>query len=195
MKRLGLRLTIRGRVYGSSIAVTGLLVALAVLATIQFQQLGRETGRLSADTNLYMDISRTLEKATAMLRMPAQAAAGSGETQAAYAVRYDDLVQELNSLQRQAVDAEAKTEFEVSLEALRPADQAARKVFGLVESGRAADAVMEAMIAEEMASEFLGSMRRIGINATQALEQRLGTVERSVRAPHKLFTPGLRLIS
>ena len=63
MKISALQLTIRGRVYGSSVAVTIMLVALGAVATLQFQQLGRETGRLSSDTKLYMGVSRSMEKA------------------------------------------------------------------------------------------------------------------------------------
>ena len=63
MKLTAIRLTIRQRLYGSAAAITIMLVALAIVATLQFRQLGTEAARLSTDTNLYMQVSRSLEKA------------------------------------------------------------------------------------------------------------------------------------
>ena len=98
MKLPRFKLTLRRRLYGGAAGVTFMILALAVVATIQFQRLGQETRRLSEDTNLYMGVSRALEKATALARIPSQAASGSGESLVSYDVRYADLVDELEGL-------------------------------------------------------------------------------------------------
>ena len=70
------RITLRRRIYGGAVGVTAMIVALAAIASVQFERLGLETGRLSADTNLYMGLTSTLEKATEIGSIPSRAASG-----------------------------------------------------------------------------------------------------------------------
>lgn len=180
-------LTIRGRIWGSSGSIVVLLLALAFVATSQFKGLGLETAKLSSDTNLYMAVSRTLEKANATVDMPKQAATGGGATAVAYEVRYQDLKGELENLRSMAVDSATQVALSTAEEALVTVNEAAEQVFQMVEAGRFADAELEAMIMEEFASDVISSLRSIGIATTEALEARLDTVERSIEAPQKIL--------
>ena len=69
-------MTLRQRVYGSAVVIMVLMVTLAVVATVQLEGVGSETSRLSKDADHYIALTRTLEKATALLRLPGAAAAG-----------------------------------------------------------------------------------------------------------------------
>lgn len=164
-----------------------MIVALAAVATVQFQRLGQETSRLSSDTDLYMGLSRALEKATTLVRMPSQAATGGGESLVSYEVHHEDLVAELEGLRESAAGtAEAET-LAATLEFLATSDDAARSVFARIANEQAADAFVDAIIAEELAMDVTASLRRMTIESTRGLEERLETVAASIRTPQRIF--------
>ena len=186
MKIPRLQLTLRRRLWGAA-GVTLMIVALAAVATVQFQRLGQETSRLTRDTDLYMGVSRSLEKATALVRIPSQAASGGGESLVSYEVRYDDLVLELEGLRAAAVDtAQAETLANV-LESLSASGQAARRVFSKIANDQTADAIVDAMIAEELATDITASLRRMSMKSTEGLEARLETVATGIRVPQRIL--------
>lgn len=194
MKLPRMRLTLRRRIYGGAIGVTTMIVALAVVATAQFERLGRESSRLSQDTDMYMIVTRALEKATAIMSMPSQAVAGGGQTLVQYTVRHDDLVEEVERLRESVADSALSEELAATLEALTTAEASAKGVFEMVEGGRAAEAVVDAIITQELLSDIAASLRRIGLDTTETLEQRLATMSERIRAPQRILVTWSALI-
>lgn len=177
-----LKLSIRSQLYGSSIITGVMLVALVGVAALQLRRLSLETKQLSSETKVLMTLSTTMEKAAAVMALPREAAGGRGITLDTYQVRYEDLAGELTRL-HDAGNEEQKKAFAGAREALTKADAEARQLFKHLAEGHADDASIQALVLEEISSEFLGSLRKVNLDSREALNTRLGEVEGRVDAP------------
>jgi methyl-accepting chemotaxis protein len=177
-----LRLSIRSQLYGSSIVTCLMLVVLVGIAAWQLRRLSLETKQLSSETKVVMTLSTSIEKAAAVMALPANAAEGRGATLETYAVRRDDLLKELTGLATVAREQQQKS-LAASLDALKRADAEAKNVFSHLAAGRKDDAQIQALVLEELSSEFLGGLRKVSIDARQALNGHLASVEGRVDAP------------
>ena len=178
----GLRLSIRSQLFGSSIVTCLMLVVLVGIAAWQLRRLSTETKQLSSETKLVMTLSTSIEKAAAVMALPRDAAEGRGATVETYSVRRDDLVRELTDLVDVGSDDQKQT-LTATLDALKRADVEARNVFEHLAAGRKDDASIQALVLEELSSEFLGGLRKVSIDARQALNAHLAGVEGRVDAP------------
>jgi signal transduction histidine kinase len=176
-------MTLRQRVYGSAVVIMVLMVTLAVVATVQLEGVGSETSRLSKDADHYIALTRTLEKATALLRLPGAAAAGGGQTLTQYEVGYEDLVDELERLDAQTVPERGPSDRGTWRELPQALDIQIRRVFAAVEEDRLSDAGLESLIAVEMSSELLGPLRLAELETRGTLDARLQRVREGVSAP------------
>ena len=176
------KLSIRSQLYGSAVVTTVMLAVLVGVAARHLRQLSAETTRLSQDTLAFMTLTTAAEKASAVTRMPGDAAAGRGVTREAYAARYDDLVKDLGTLRNEA-GAESGKGFETALKALQAVDAEATLLFGHLQAGRADDATTQALVIEELSSEFLAAVRKLSLDSKVALQARLEGVEDRARAP------------
>ena len=176
-----LRLSIRSQLYGSSIVTCLMLVVLVGIAAWQLRRLSLETKQLSSETKVVMTLSTSLEKATAVMALPRDAAEGRGATLDTYSVRRDDLVTDLTALV-ESNDA-GKKSLVAALDALKRADVEARNVFEHLAAGRKDDAQIQALVLEELSSEFLGTLRKISLDSRQRLSTHLVAVEGRVDAP------------
>ena len=176
-------MTLRQRVFGSAAVIVGLMVTLAVVATVQLERLGREASLLTADADHFITLTRTLEKATALVRLATDAAAAGGQTLTQYDVGYEDLIGELETLDVQAVqDGSASTGVRWR-ELPEDLDVQIRRVFAVVEEGRMADAALESLIAVELSSELLGPLRQAELETMDTLGARLQNVRESASTP------------
>ncbi len=107
--------------------------------------------------------------------------ASSSEALASYTARYEDVVSDLEELAELDAATEEVGAFVAVMESLAISDGAARQVFAKLANDQAADAIVDARISEELAAAVTASLRRISIDATQRLEERLETVTASVR--------------
>src|SRR6185503_12592475 len=174
--------SIRSQLYASSIVTCVMLVVLVGIAAFQLRRLSRETTELSSETKFVMTLATSIEKAAAVMALPPQAAEGRGATLDSYVVRRDDLARDLNTLAALAGETQKKS-MGAALEAFANADGEARKVFALVAEGKKDDAAIQALVLEEISSEFLGGLRKVSIGARQALAEHLAGVEGRVDAP------------
>jgi uncharacterized protein YoxC len=179
----GLRLSIRSQLYGSSIVTCVMLVVLVAIAAWQLRRLSTETTQLSSETKVVMTLSTSIEKAAAVMALPRDAAEGRGATLDTYKVRRDDLITELAGLVEAAGGDQQKKGLTVALDALKRADVEARNVFDHLAAGRKDDAQIQALVLEELSSEFLGGLRKVSIDARQTLNTHLASVEGRVDAP------------
>jgi len=177
-----LRLSIRTQLYASSIVTCLMLVVLVGIAALQLRRLSRETTELSSETKFIMTLATSIEKAAAVMVLPGQAAEGRGATLDSYTVRRDDLARDLETLA--ALGGETRKEgMGAALAAFATADGEARKVFALVAEGKKDDAAIQALVLEEIASEFLGGLRKVNLDSRQALTVHLSGVEDRMDAP------------
>jgi methyl-accepting chemotaxis protein len=177
-----LRLSIRSQLYASSIVTCLMLVVLVGIAAFQLRRLSRETTELSSETKFVMTLATSIEKAAAVMQLPREAAEGRGATLDGYGVRRDDLARDLDTLAALGGDARKKG-MDAARAAFANADGEARKVFGLVAEGKKDDAAIQALVLEEISSEFLAGLRKVSLDARQALTGHLAAVEGRVDAP------------
>jgi methyl-accepting chemotaxis protein len=182
MRISGPKLSIRSQLYGSAVVTTVMLALLVGVAAHHLRQLSSETTRLSQDTLAFMTLTTAAEKASAVMRMPGDAAGGRGVTRDAYVVRHDDLAGDLVRLRDGAAPASQKT-YDTAMAALKAVDAEARLLFGHLEAGRADDASTQALVIEELSSEFLAAVRKLSLDSKVALQARLEGVEDRAKAP------------
>jgi methyl-accepting chemotaxis protein len=159
-----------------------MLVVLVAIAAWQLQRLSLETKQLSSETTAMMTLSTSIEKAAAVMALPRDAAAGRGATLDTYSVRRDDLAKDLTELAKLG-DEEQRKGLAAALDAFTRADAEARNVFTHLAAGRADDAAIQALVLEELSSEFLGILRKVSIDARQSLNTHLASVGGRVDAP------------
>jgi len=177
-----LRLSIRSQLYASSIVTCLMLVVLVGIAALQLRRLSRETTELSSETKFVMTLATSIEKAAAVMALPGQAAEGRGATLDSYTVRQDDLKRDLETLAALSGESQKKA-MGASLAAFANADTEGRKVFSLVGEGKKDDAAIQALVLEEISSEFLGGLRKVNLDSRQALTVHLAGVEGRMDAP------------
>jgi len=187
LERLLGNTTIRSRMYGSAAAITVLLMLLAAIATYQFRRLGEQTEALSADTALFLGTSRLVDKASAAMRIPGQAAAGGGGSRVAYSERYQNLVEDVRQLTEMASTPARRAPLEDCLKKLETANAAVSLVFDHLEKGKKDDAMVQAIVVEEFASDVVGSLRRMNMDTTKALEQRMVVVKGNLNTPVRVL--------
>src|SRR6188508_3541329 len=164
MRISGPKLSIRSQLYGSAIVTTVMLAVLVGVAAHHLRRLSAETTRLSQDTLAFMTLTTAAEKASAVMRMPGDAAGGRGVTRDAYVVRHDDLARDLAHLRDEA-GQESRKGYDTALAALKAVDAEARLLFGHLEAGRADDASTQALVIEELSSEFLAAVRKLSLDS------------------------------
>jgi methyl-accepting chemotaxis protein len=179
--------SIRARMYGSSAVITTLLIALAGIATYQFRALGRQTEALSSDTAFFLGTSRLVEKAAAAMRIPALAAAGGGETRISYTERYSNLVQDLANIESQSAASESRQALAACRKKLAAAHEAVGLVFDHLEKGKKDEAMVQAILVEEFSSDFVGALRKLNLETTKGLEQRMSAVQTNLDTPVRVL--------
>jgi methyl-accepting chemotaxis protein len=177
-----LRLSIRSQLYASSIVTCVMLVVLVGIAAFQLRRLSLETTQLSSETKFVMTLSTSLEKAATVMVLPREAAEGRGVTLETYTVRRDDLARELKALAGLSGDGQKKN-LGAAIGAFTKADAEAMMVFAHLAAGRKDDATIQALVLEELSSEFLGGLRKTSLDARHALDAHLAGVEDRVDAP------------
>ncbi len=177
-----LKLSIRSQLYGSSIVTGLMLVALVGVAAIQLRRLSLDTKQLSSETKVLMTLSTTLEKGAAVMALPRDAAGGRAVTFDTYQVRYDDLAGELARLHDASSDVQ-KPALAGAQQALKKADAEARQLFTHLAEGRKDDAGIQALVLEELSSEFVGTLRKVNLDSRLALTTRLDEVGGRVDTP------------
>jgi methyl-accepting chemotaxis protein len=177
-----LRLSIRSQLYASSIVTCLMLVVLVGIAAFQLRRLSRETTELSSETKFVMTLATSIEKSATVMALPREAAEGRGATLETYTVRRDDLARELKELGALAGESQQKA-LGAAMQSFQSADAEAAAVFKHLAEGRKDDASIQALVLEELSSEFLGGLRKVSIDARQALNGHLAGVEGRVNAP------------
>ena len=129
-----------------------------------------------------MTLATSIEKAATVMALPREAAEGRGATLETYTVRRDDLARELKELGALAGESQ-KTALAAAMQSLQNTDAEAAAVFKHLAEGRKDDASIQALVLEELSSEFLGGLRKVSIDARQALNGHLAGVEGRVNAP------------
>ena len=177
-----LKLSIRSQLYASSIVTCLMLVVLVGIAAFQLRRLSRETTELSSETKFVMTLATSIEKAATVMALPREAAEGRGASLETYTVRRDDLANGLKELATLAGESQKKA-LNAAIESFTNADAEASAVFAHLAAGRKDDASIQALVLEELSSEFLGSLRKVSLDARQALNGHLAGVEGRVNAP------------
>src|SRR6185436_4463885 len=93
-----------------------------------------------------------------------------------------DLAHDLDTVAALGGDTQKKS-MTAALAAFADADGEARKVFALVAEGKKDDAAIQALVLEEISSEFLGGLRKVNLGSRQALTVHLSGVEGRMDAP------------
>ena len=159
-----------------------MLVVLVGIAAFQLRRLSRETTELSSETRFVMTLATSIEKAATVMALPREAAEGRGARLETYTVRRDDLSRDLTALVALAGDGQKKS-LAAALQVFKGADAEAASVFEHLAAGRKDDATIQALVLEELSSEFLGNLRKVSLDARQALNGHLAGVEGRVNAP------------